>query len=109
MVTSGTLALLLLMLTAGPIPNEADIKACEKQAQAAAGTPAVSPRSQPNSAQPSDDTQPQARSEGPAPRRATPAPPQQDVEARSTPPMPDADGGDAYRAALHACLTARAR
>ena len=108
MSTAATLALMFLAFAPAATPPEAEVKACEQQAKAAAGAPVVSPRSQPNASQPTDDTTQQARSDAPAPtRRPTPGTTQQDVEARNTPLMPDADGHDAYRSAYQACLRAR--
>jgi hypothetical protein len=80
---------------------------CAQQAQAQAGAPAASPRSQPDAAAPSGDVLQRGRSDAPAPRRGTPGPTQQDVEAANTPRMPSADPRDAYRSAYEACLRSR--
>jgi hypothetical protein len=80
---------------------------CEQQAQAQAGAPAASPRSQPDAAVPSDDVLPRRRANAPAPTRGTPGPTQQDVEAANTPRMPSTEPRDAYRSAYEACLRAR--
>lgn len=104
-MANGPLALILILAAA--TPPQAEVRACEQQAKAAVGAPPVSPRDQPNASAPRDDTRQQARSD-PAPLRGrTPSPTPQDVEARKTPLMPNADSRNEYRVAVEACLRAR--
>ena len=116
MLRSSLAALLLLTAPAlaaaakDATPPDAVAKQCELQARTDAGTPTVSPRSQANAAQPSDETTQRARSEGPAPTRATPKPAQPDTEgAEKVPSAPGADSREAYRTAYEACLRAQGR
>lgn len=109
------LILIALALPAGPAaakdvqPSAAVAKECEELARTQAGAPTVAPRSQPGAAAPSRDTQQQARPADAPPRRSTPTPSQQEVEAARTPVMPDANPRDAYRVAYEACLRSRSQ
>ena len=108
MLTSAIFATTLLTtIVAIFTPPDADVRACDEQARAAAGAPPVSPRSQPVTATPGNDTQRQEHAEPRPLRRETPSWTQPDARAHDTPWMPAADGSDAYRAAFHACLHAR--
>jgi hypothetical protein len=89
--TSAIFATTLLTATVAVVtPPDADVRACDQQARAAAGAPPVSPRAQPNAAAPGNDTQQHGRADSKPPQRP-----------------PAADGGDAYRTAFQACLHAR--
>ena len=113
--TALPLMLLMLAVAPGPAaardvqPSAAVARECEELARTQAGAPTVAPRSQPGAAAPSNDSQQPARPSDAPPRRPTPTPTQQEVEAARTPVMPDANPRDAYRVAYEACLRSRSQ